>query len=47
METLQHSDPAWYNKLICVLNDEQKKILNEVFVLAVQRKNAAGKFIHL
>lgn len=44
MEALQVRDPVWYNKLVSILNDEQKKVLNEVFVLALQRKAAAGLF---
>ena len=42
MEGLQLRDPVWYNKLVGVLNEEQKKTLNEVYVLALQRKAAAG-----
>lgn len=44
MEGLQAQDPAWYNKLVVGLSEEQKKALNEVFVLALQRKAAAGRW---
>jgi len=41
MEGLQQRDPLWYNQLVSVLNEEQKRNLSDVFVLALQRKAAA------
>lgn len=38
---LQIADPGWYQALTGSLTDEQKKGLQEVFVLADQRKAAA------
>lgn len=44
MEALQQRDPHWYTQLVSILSEEQKKCLSDVFVLALQRKAAAGKF---
>ncbi|CAG7729688.1 unnamed protein product [Allacma fusca] len=38
---LQHFDPAWYATLTNVLNEEQRKSVQEIFTLADQRKEAA------
>lgn len=38
---IQASDPAWYGMLTAHLTCEQQKSLQEVFVLADQRKAAA------
>ena len=40
---LQGSDPDWYTALINVLDGEQTRALQDVFVLAEQRKNALGE----
>jgi len=36
-------DPVWYNALTTALSDEQRKNIQEIFVLADQRLAAAGK----
>lgn len=41
MQNVQMTDPAWYLALTGQLTDEQKKGLQEVFLLAEQRKAAA------
>ena len=40
---LQGSDPNWYTALINVLDGEQTRALQDVFVQAEQRKNALGE----
>ena len=40
---LQGSDPDWYTALINVLDGEQTRALQDVFLLAEQRKNALGE----
>ena len=40
---LQGSDPDWYTALINVLDGEQTRALQDVFVQAEQRKNALGE----
>ena len=40
---LQGSDPDWYAALINVLDGEQTRALQDVFLLAEQRKNALGE----
>ncbi|XP_074661019.1 importin-7-like [Tubulanus polymorphus] len=41
LESLQHTDPAWYNALTSVLTPDQMNDLKEVFTLADQRLAAA------
>ena len=38
---LQRYDPDWYGLLTNVLNEEQRKSVQEIFTLADQRKEAA------
>lgn len=44
VEALKSSDPVWYQNLFGKLTDLQVTTLNEVYVLAQQRKNAAGNY---
>lgn len=43
LEMLQRKDPSWYNALMSPLSVQQRQAMEEVFVLANQRKAAAGK----
>ncbi|XP_023238428.1 importin-7-like, partial [Centruroides sculpturatus] len=50
LQSLQAAEPNWYNALTSHLNTDQQKALQEVFLLADQRKAAAGNinlFIYL
>lgn len=38
---MQNTDAAWYQVLIAPLSEDQKKQLQEIFVLTEERKNAA------
>lgn len=42
LENIQNTDPNWFNALMSPLNNQQRKSLNDVYTLALQRKNAAG-----
>ena len=44
LEQLQGTDPGWYNALMAPLDAKQQKTMQEVFTLAAQRKDAAGKY---
>lgn len=44
LEMIQRKDPNWYNALMQSVDSERQRILQEVFVLANQRKAAAGQF---
>ncbi|KAG1666608.1 Importin-7 [Nymphon striatum] len=41
LQQIQSCDPNWYNAVTQHLDDEQKKTLNEIFILADQRRAAA------
>ena len=41
---LQNSDPEWYSALTGVLNNDQAKVLQDVYAQAEQRKAALGGF---
>uniref|UniRef100_A0A2R5LJV7 Putative nuclear transport receptor ranbp7/ranbp8 importin beta superfamily n=1 Tax=Ornithodoros turicata TaxID=34597 RepID=A0A2R5LJV7_9ACAR len=41
MQGIQNSDPTWFNTLTSVLNAEQQKTLQEIYVLADRRKAVA------
>ncbi|KAI1285385.1 Importin-7 [Halotydeus destructor] len=41
LETLQTSDPNWFNQLVSKLDAGQHKALNDVYTLAQQRKSAS------
>uniref|UniRef100_A0A4W3GXB4 Importin 8 n=1 Tax=Callorhinchus milii TaxID=7868 RepID=A0A4W3GXB4_CALMI len=40
---VQNTDSAWYQVLTAPLSEDQKKQLQEIFVLTEERKNAAGE----
>ena len=44
IEGLQNSDPEWYSALTGVLNNDQAKVLQDVYAQAEQRKAALGGF---
>lgn len=43
LETIQGTDPNWFNILMSPLSPQQQKTLQEVYTLAQQRKSAAGE----
>lgn len=46
LEAIQRKDANWYNILMSSLKPEQQQALQSVFVLANQRKAAAGKLLN-
>ena len=43
MEQLQQQEPEWFDALMSPLSPDQRKVLQEVYTLAQQRKAAAGQ----
>ena len=44
MAALESRDPAFYNLLLSGVNDDQRKTLQDIYVLADQRLAAAGRW---